>query len=57
MRGYTPAMTLILGVLALPFFIWSWLRHDVDEDAMATLSIVGWIIVVGAVTGAWFLLA
>ena len=49
-------MTLIAGLLALPYLAWSWIRHDVDEDAMATLSIIGWAIVLAAAGGAWWLL-
>ena len=50
-------MTLIVSLFALPFLVWSWVKHDVDEDAIAALSIIGWMIVVGAAAAAWWLVA
>ena len=50
-------MTLLMGLLALPFLLWSWVKHDVDEDAMAALSIIGWLVIVGLAAAARWLLA
>lgn len=45
----------MLGVLLLPFFVWSWVRHDTDEDAAAAISIIGWLVLasLAAALGAW----
>ncbi len=50
-------MALILGLLALPFLAWSWIRHGVEDDAIATLSIIGCAIIAAAAAAAWRLLA
>lgn len=49
-QAYTGVMTLLVGVFLLPFFVWSWVRHDSDEDAAAAISIIGWL-VLGAMAG------
>ena len=50
-------MTLLLGVLILPFFIWAWIRHGADEDADAAVSIMAWLVLgVGGTAIAYFLL-
>ena len=44
-------MTLLVGVLLLPLFVWSWVRHDTDEDAAAAISIIGWLVLAAMATG------
>ena len=41
---YTDWVSLIIGLITLPFFLWSWIKHDVDEDAAAAVSIMAWIV-------------
>ena len=48
-------MALIVGLVLLPFFVWSWIKRDADEDAAAALSIAAWIVIgVSAVAAVWF---
>lgn len=51
-------MTLLVGLLLLPFFVWSWVRHDTEEDAAAAISIIGWLILfaLAVVLARWALL-
>ncbi len=37
-------MSVLIGLLLLPFLVWSWIKHDVDEDAAAAVSIMAWIV-------------
>lgn len=56
-RRYTRPMTILLGLLLLPILIWAWWRYGAEEDAFATLSIVGLLLVVAVVAGLiWTLL-
>jgi hypothetical protein len=49
---------MIAGILALPFLLWSWIRHDNQEDADLATGIIG-LAVIGAAAGAltWYALA
>ena len=48
-------MSLIIGLVLLPFFVWSWIKRDADEDAAAALSIAAWIVIgVSATAAAWY---
>lgn len=38
-------MSFLIGLVLLPFFVWSWIKHDADEDAAAALSIAAWIVI------------
>ncbi len=49
-------MSLIIGLVLLPFFVWSWIKHDADEDAAAALSIAAWIVIgVSAMAAVWYI--
>ncbi len=48
-------VSLIIGLVLLPFFVWSWIKRDADEDAAAALSIAAWIVIgVSATAAAWY---
>jgi hypothetical protein len=38
---------MIAGILALPFLLWSWIRHDNQEDADLATGIIGCIVLAG----------
>jgi hypothetical protein len=49
---------MIVGLLALPFLVWSWLRHDNQEDGDLAVGIIGLIAI--SATGAgliWYAFA
>ena len=47
-RSRTPArltpVSVLIGLVLLPFLVWSWIKHDVDEDAAAAVSVMAWIV-------------
>jgi hypothetical protein len=43
-------MSIVIGILALPFLIWSWLRGGNEEDGLLTISLVSWLVVLGSGT-------
>ena len=48
-------MSFIIGLVLLPFFVWSWIKHDADEDAAAALSIAAWMVIgVSAMAAVWY---
>ncbi|MCY4392805.1 MAG: hypothetical protein OXE43_12255 [Chloroflexi bacterium] len=48
-------MSVIIGLVLLPFFVWAWIKNDADEDAAAALSIAAWIVIgVSALAAAWY---
>ncbi|MCY3881056.1 MAG: hypothetical protein OXG61_02935 [Chloroflexi bacterium] len=50
-------MSFIIGLVLLPFFVWSWIKHDADEDAAAALSIAAWIVIgLSAIGAVWWVL-
>ncbi len=50
-------MSIVIGLLLLPFFVWAWIKHDADEDAAATLSIAAWIVIgLSAMGAVWYAL-
>lgn len=50
-------VSFIIGLVLLPFFVWSWIKHDADEDAAAALSIAAWIVIgLSAIGAVWWVL-
>ncbi len=48
-------MSLLIGLLLLPFFVWAWITRDTDEDKAAALSIAAWIVIGLSAMGAlWY---
>ncbi|MCY3505138.1 MAG: hypothetical protein OXH12_02950 [Chloroflexi bacterium] len=48
-------MSFLIGLVLLPFFVWSWIKHDADEDAAAALSIAAWMVIgVSAIAAFWY---
>ena len=47
-------VSLIVSVVFLPFFLWSWIRHHHDEDASISVAIIGWLVLVAAAGGIIF---
>ncbi|MBH77000.1 MAG: hypothetical protein CL897_02040 [Dehalococcoidia bacterium] len=48
-------MSFLVGIVLLPFFVWSWIKHDSDEDAAAALSIGAWIVIgLSVIAAIWF---
>ncbi|MCA9855606.1 MAG: hypothetical protein KC482_18795 [Dehalococcoidia bacterium] len=41
-------MTILAGIVALPFLIWSWLRHDNQEDFELAIGLIGFIVLSAA---------
>ncbi len=37
-------MSALIGLVLLPFLVWSWIKHDIDEDAAAAVSVIAWIV-------------
>ncbi len=51
-------MTLLLGVLTLPFLLWSWLLGRNEEDGELAVSLICWFIILGTALGAgWWALS
>jgi hypothetical protein len=44
-------MSMIIGILTLPFFLWSWLLGKNEEDGELALSLLSWIIIIAVVLG------
>jgi hypothetical protein len=38
-------MTLLVGILTLPFFLWSWLVGKNEEDGELAISLIAWVII------------
>lgn len=54
---YTPRVSVIAGILALPFLLWSWLRHDNQEDFELAMGLMGFIVLAACLGGiAWWAL-
>ncbi len=54
-RGYTGGMSLLVGLVLLPFFVWAWIKRGADEDSAASLSIAAWIVIGASVAAAlWY---
>lgn len=51
-------MAILIGVLTLPFLLWSWLLGKNEEDGELAISLICWM-VLGAVTfvAAWWALS
>jgi hypothetical protein len=50
-------MSMIAGLLALPFLVWSWLRHDNQEDGDLAVGVIGVIVLSATAAGlVWFAL-
>ncbi len=51
-------MSAIAAILALPFLVWSWVRHDNQEDFELAMGIMGFVAIL-AVSGGivWWVLA
>jgi len=48
-------MSLIIGILTLPLFLWSWLIHKNDEDGELAISLIAWLVISGvALAAAWW---
>ena len=48
-------MSLIVGLVLLPFFVWAWVKRGADEDSAASLSIAAWIVIGASVAAAlWY---
>lgn len=48
-------LTVIAGLIALPFLIWSWMHDHNEEDADLAAGLVGWMVVAAAGAGiAWY---
>lgn len=48
-------VSLLIGLLLLPFFVWAWITRDTDEDKAAALSIAAWIVIGLSAMGAlWY---
>ena len=48
-------VSFLIGLVLLPFFVWSWIKHDADEDAAAALSIAAWMVIgVSAMAAIWY---
>ncbi len=49
--------SLLVGLVLLPFFVWSWIKRGADEDAAAALSIAAWIAIgASAAAALWYAL-
>lgn len=50
-------MSLLLGLLTLPFFLWSWIFGKNEEDGELAISLLAWVVigVVVYLAGAWAL--
>ena len=44
-------MSMIIGILTLPFLLWSWLLGKNEEDGELALSLLSWIIIIAVVLG------
>ena len=50
-------MVVLLGLILLPFFAWAWWRYGSEEDAFASLSIIGLgLIFFSMIAAGWMLL-
>jgi hypothetical protein len=49
-------VTLIIGLVVLPFLLWSWRRTGNDEDASVALGIIAWVLIAATAGSAYFLL-
>ena len=48
-------MSFFIGLVLLPFFVWSWIKRDTDEDAAMALSIAAWLVIgVSAIGAFWY---
>ena len=48
-------VSFLIGLVLLPFFVWSWIKHDADEDAAAALSIAAWMVIgLSAMGAVWY---
>ena len=48
-------MSFLIGLVLLPFLVWSWIKHDADDDAAAALSIVAWMVIgLSAMAAFWY---
>ena len=36
-------MSLLAGIIALPFLLWSWLRNDNQEDFELAMGLIGFL--------------
>jgi len=49
-------VTFLIGLVLLPFFVWSWIKRDSDEDAAAALSIAAWMVIgLSAIGALWYI--
>lgn len=54
-HGYTGGMSLLVGLVLLPFFVWAWITRGADEDSAAALSIAAWIVIgASAAAALWY---
>jgi hypothetical protein len=49
-------VTLIVGLLTLPFLLRSWRRTGNDDDASLALGIIAWMFIGASAGAAYFLL-
>ena len=48
-------VSFFIGLVLLPFFVWSWIKRDTDEDAAMALSIAAWLVIgVSAIGAFWY---
>lgn len=44
-------MSVLIGIVALPFLLWSWLRDGNQEDAELAMGLIGCIALAAASAG------
>lgn len=51
-------MSLIIGILTLPLFLWSWLVRKNEEDGELAISLIACLVIGGvALAAGWWALA